>query len=74
MSKEELLAALRKKTESIADSSERVATEQSINDEKTCGSDSFLTAYQTFVQAASKSITLFAPLFPALNQMLMGRL
>jgi S1-C subfamily serine protease len=75
ISKEELFTALRKKTESIANSSERVTTAQCIDElEKTYGSDSFLPAYQAFVLAASKNITLFAPFFPALNQMLMGRL
>ncbi|MGF7181453.1 trypsin-like peptidase domain-containing protein [Tunturiibacter psychrotolerans] len=75
ISKEELLSALRKKTESISDSSERVTTAHSIDElEKTYGSDSFLTAYQAFVSEASKNITLFAPFFPALNQMLMGKL
>ncbi len=75
ISREELLAALRKKTELIADSSERVTTAHCVDElEKTHGSDSFFAAYQAFVLAASKNITLFAPFFPALNQMLMGRL
>jgi uncharacterized protein (DUF2345 family) len=75
MSKEELLTSLRTKAESIADSSEQAATMQSIDGlDKAYGSDTFLAAYQAFFVEALKNITLFAPFFPVLNQMLMGRL
>jgi hypothetical protein len=71
ISNERIFIQLREQTSSIDNARERAAILNRIDAlETTHGTRGFMAAYQAFMVAAANHVTVFAPLLPALAQML----